>query len=60
MAGEPTEITLFVMCARCSLVYECVQVRLPERVTGAIDCLACKGPLYSWSGLYDFRFWSPA
>jgi hypothetical protein len=54
------EITLFLTCTRCGLVYQAVQVRVMQAVTGSVDCLACERPLHTWSGLYDYRLWRPA
>lgn len=52
-------LTVYFACPHCGMIYQAKQVRFIERTNGRYDCIACRKPVHTWSGFYDFMYWKP-
>jgi hypothetical protein len=52
-----TPVTVVFTCPKCGTIYQAKQHRGPGTHFGVSNCVACKGQVYAWSGLYDFLDW---
>ena len=53
------EIRVYFTCRACELLYLATQVRSFQGTGGNISCVRCEVTVHSWSGIYDYRFWTP-